>query len=221
MKKLFALFFSLFLVLTVTQTANAWYGAGYSKNWPETVHGTKGKVLSPTYQTPPNAYNTGDTIALKFAIENPENNNEKISQDLYLHIWKVNKINADKQTVTEDKLYQDHNQKKDSQSFYHTVTLGQLVLSPGDSSTFEVSFTILDPGYYQFDLTDQDRSHFSPGHIYAAGFLRIKNSGDKGILGTKTSSTDSFWKKVLLISGLALALLTALFFLWKRNKRPE
>jgi hypothetical protein len=218
MKKILALFLAFILLVTTANHTFAAFGAGNTKNWPETIYGAKGKVLTPEDKLAPVAYTTGDTITLHFEIENPENNTQTISHELFLHIWKVENIDANKQTFTEDKLAQNHNENADSQSRYHTIALEQLVLAPGESSEFEESFTILDPGYYQFDLTDEDGTR---GHIYAAGFIRVKSPTDAGVLAVKTSDTNSFWKKVAVVSGIALVLLALLFFLWKKRRKPQ
>ena len=97
--------------------------------------------------------------------------------------------------------------------------MGDLSLTPGDSSEFKATFTIPAEGYYQFDLTDLSDGNYVPGHIYAAGFLRVQGQTSQGILGAKvereTSSTSGFF---ILISLFASLVALIFFVLWKRRR---
>jgi putative NADH-flavin reductase len=76
---------------------------------------------------------------------------------------------------------------------------------------------------YQFDITDLDQvSSYKPGHIYAAGFIRVKASlliGEVKDANDQSNilriSAASIWALLLLIAILMLKL----FFIFKKRRQ--
>lgn len=223
MKNLLANIFIIFIVFCilffVPAQVSAAFEAGHTKNWPETTNGAKGKVLS-SYNIGANFYNTNETISLEFAVENPQNNTQTINQNLSLHIWKVENVNAETETIAEESLYQNHNAQQDSQTLYKAIPLGELILAPGETAPITATFTIEDSGYYQFDLTELPPYNYQPGHIYAAGFIRVKGT-DKTVLGTQTEKekkqSSMLGKSIVIGSISSLILLLLWYFMRKRR----
>jgi len=213
MKVIIVLIF-LIIILFQINPASAWYGAGYSNEWPNTTNGATGKVNSPIYNTPPEFYFENENITINFEIENPEGNTNSISNNLYLKLWKVENSNPE-QSISEQTLYNSHQSGNDTQAPFKTINLGPLNLAPGDITNFSAEFNIENAGYYQFDLTSlSENQQFIPGKIYAAGFLRILPRNNTNSL--VQSETGSFVNYVPLLLVL-LALIVATFIKYKNK----
>jgi hypothetical protein len=225
MKKIIlTVFLCTTFLLQSRESIYAWYGAGYTKGWPNTVNGLRGKVVDPLYQVPPAFYETNDVISLSFTIESQRNNPRIVSENLYLKIWRVDGQDAENKDLTEETLYTNHNEGSDSQTPYKTQTVGELTLAPGETSSFAVDITIDEPGYYQFDLTDlSDNDFYRPGHIYAAGFLRVKEAQKLAATADQTPKHDglSFFQKLSsyqtqIVASLLLLLMTVILYAFKK-----
>lgn len=211
------------IAFVFTPNTNAWYGAGYSPGWPNAITGGMGEIVSPYYKAAPSFYQADEPIIINFSIKNPINNPSSITHEVFLKLWKVEKLNPETDLITESQLYLNHNANLDIQSPYKTILLGELGLAPGQNSNLKAEFAITDPGYYQFDITDLDQaSSYKPGHIYTAGFLRVKASpliGD--VMGTNDESGSirisamSIWVLLLFIAILMLILL----FIFRKRRR--
>lgn len=221
--KIITILLSLLFFLSVTPTTDAWYGAGYSEGWPNTIYGATGKIVSPIYKEPALSYLTNEKITINFTLENPDNNTKTISHKIYLKIWKVENVDANSTALDENTLYKNHNEKLDTQSPYRTIPLDELYLNTGENSKSKAEFTITDPGYYQFDITDLDQdTDFIPGHIYAAGFIRVINTPSDAVMGSSNEPTFfNLWKQglgiLLLITTFTTPLL--LFAIKKRKQK--
>lgn len=202
---------------------NAWYGAGYSPGWPNAITGGTGEIISPYYKAAPSFYRSRELIIVNYSIKNPVNNQKSITHDLFLKLWKVEKLNPETDLFTESQLYLNHNAGLDTQSPYKTISLGELELAPGQISNLKAEFTITDPGYYQFDITDLDQvSSYKPGHIYTAGFIRVKANlltGEVKDANDESNifriSATSFWALLLLI----VIIMLMLFFIIKKRRQ--
>lgn len=223
--KLIILF--IFLIgFVFTPNTHAWYGAGYSQGWPNAITGGTGEITSTYYKESPLFYRSDEVIVINYSIKNPVNNLITIKHDLFLKLWKVERLDSETDTFTESQLYQKHEAGLDIQSPYKTIALGELELAPGQSSNLKAEFTITNPGYYQFDITDLDHaSAYKPGHIYAAGFLRIKQISPVGEVeganderGDLRVSAKSIGISLFIV---AIALSILLLLLRKRRSKIE
>lgn len=209
MKKIFSVFLLTFLFLLFNFSYTyAWFGAGVTSGWSNTSDGLKGRVVAPLYKATPQVYAPNETITVNFEIENPNVNTSEVNKPLYLKVYKVTHSPIDRDLtiptalalpITESELYANNAGGNDYQFFFSAFSVGQLVLAPGETSNFTQNFAINQEGYYQFDLSDLESNGFIPGHIYAAGFVKVymvqetqgesTNSGNSG--NTSSSSTNS------------------------------
>ncbi len=186
MKLKFASLFVLLLAFCSFVTpAHAWYGAGVTPGWDNAYDGLMGMVTN-SVSAPPASYTVNTSIPLNFRITNPSGNPTVSDKSVYLKVFRVlhsplsqnlgNPATVDSISMTEDSLFTNNKNGDDAQMSYQTVSVGTINVFGGQSEDFSTSVSINTAGYYQYDLTDLSaESAFVPGHIYAAGFLRIIN----------------------------------------------
>ena len=199
MKKLLSIIFASAFYLLFTQHALAWFGAG-NGGWPNAYDGLTGSVLS-SYQAAPATYTTGQAIPLSVSLANPTGNTT-ISKSIYLKIFKITHspqsldLNypqaSTNYVISETELYNNNKAGNDFQEQYQATGLGNIYLPSGQKTTINTSFSITDPGYYQFDVTDlPNGASYIPGHIYAAGFVRVIPSTNNNNNNTNTNNSNT------------------------------
>lgn len=184
MKKIVVLLVFLCLLCISRKSAYASFGAGSTPGWPNASDGLVGKSVAPLYLAPPFFYTTTTPITLTFTLINPSGNTSFIDKPVYIRLLRISHSpksldlyypqSSTINVISEQKLYENNQSDDDYQLPYKTIPLDTIFLQPGQETTITSAFTIGDPGYYQFDITDLDaNTQYIPGHIYVAGFLRI------------------------------------------------
>ncbi len=187
------------LLLLTPHSVKGWYGAGVTPGWNNAYDGLTGMVTN-SVLAPSASYTVNASIPLDFRITNPSGNATESEKSIYLKVFRVlhsplsqnlgDPTSVDSIAMSEDNLFTNNKNGDDSQMPYQTLSLGTLNVFAGETQDFSADVSIDTAGYYQYDLTDlSEESSFIPGHIYAAGFLRIVNPPQTNTLSASTSTS--------------------------------
>ncbi|OGG30741.1 hypothetical protein A2973_03295 [Candidatus Gottesmanbacteria bacterium RIFCSPLOWO2_01_FULL_49_10] len=198
MKAIFAYLLIIGLLLLNTSNIYAWYGAGITPGWANAYDGIIGSFIS-SIETPPAAYTVGVPFSLSFRLQNPSSNVTVGPKPLYLKIFRITHSPltqnlgdlsaADSVSISENTLYVNNQNGNDAQILYQSIPAGTVTVAPQTSYDAAVPLLISNTGYYQYDLTDlNENQSYIPGHIYAAGYLRVVQAASPGPTATPIPS---------------------------------